>query len=306
MSDKSFSQGVGQWLGTAEVYDGAGVFLGNATDRRHVQKQVDERRVRIDLSFVGPFKFAGHYTIADHGAHRLYEGPANVGYAETLSSGLIDANAYWPVTGLTQRFFLMVLPGGDKQMSLALMSRGEQLLYVVVGEYNRVTEEAGPVPPGFVNGTSFDFADDVTAGRGEVLLHREGVWRGTLTTLDENLPVVREGEFKEKLKVEGLRLKVEVEGSAFDSETRKFELVTKGSLAWVPAKEEGLEVAGSYSLSGGRALSGQFHHLEKALRVWRREVVSHDGAHKAVLHTWYRGGVRIGVQFGVLRFEAAP
>ena len=93
---------------------------------------------------------------------------------ETLSDGLIDANAYWPVTGLTQRFFLMVLPGGNKQMSLALMSRGERLLYVVVGEYSRVTEEVSATPPGFVNGTSFDLMDDPAAGRGEVLLHRAG------------------------------------------------------------------------------------------------------------------------------------
>ncbi len=304
MSQKGFTQGVGRWLGTAEVYDGAGTFLGNATDQRHVQKQTDENRVRIDLSFVGPFKFAGHYTIADHKTHRLYEGPANVGYAETLSDGLIDANAYWPITGLTQRFFLMVLPGGDKQMSLALMSRGERLLYVVVGEYNRVTEEAGPVPPGFVNGTSFDLAGDPAAGRGEVLLHRAGVWRGVLSTLDEGLEPTSETSYCEGVSITENGLHVTTEGSAFDLEKRSFALRVKDSLAWVPA-EEGLEVAGSYSLSGGRALSGGFHHLAKALRVWRREVVSHDGTLKAVLHTWYRGGVRIGVQFGVLKFEGA-
>ena len=305
-TDKSFSQGVGQWLGTAEVFDGAGTFLGNATDQRHVQRQTDEQRVRIDLSFVGPFKFAGHYTIADHGAHRLYEGPANVGYAETLSDGLIDANAYWPVTGLTQRFFLMVLPGGDKQVSLALMSRGEQLLYVVVGEYNRVTEEIGPVPPGFVNGTSFDLAGDPTAGRGTVLLHRAGTWRGTLTSLDEKLETAGENSYSETVSRGEGKLRVSVEGSTLDPEPREFELKTEGALAWVSAKDEGLEIAGSYSLSGGRALSGQFHHLAKALRVWRREVVSHDGTLKAVLHAWYRGGVRVGVGFGVLAFEAAP
>ena len=57
---EGFSQGIGRWLGTAEVYAGSGRFLGNATDRRHVQKQVDTNRIRIDLSFVGPLKFAGH------------------------------------------------------------------------------------------------------------------------------------------------------------------------------------------------------------------------------------------------------
>ena len=34
-------------------------------------------------------------------------------------------------------------------------------------------------------------------------------------------------------------------------------------------------------------------------------MVSHDGALEAVLHTWYRGGARVGVQFGVLQFEGA-
>ncbi len=265
MSDgKSFSQGVGRWLGSAEVYDGAGRFLGNATDQRHVQRQMDDKRVRIALSFVGPFKFAGHYVIADYGAHRLYEGPANVGYAETLSDGLIDANAYWPVTGLTQRFFLMVLPGGDKQVSLALMSRGERLLYVVVGEYNRVAAGASPVPPGFVDGTSFDLADDPAAGRGEVLLHRAGTWRGTLTGLDERLETAGESSYSEAVSKGEGKLRVSVEGSSLDPKPRDFELKTKGALAWVSARDEGLEIAGSYSLSGGRALSGQFHHLAKA------------------------------------------
>ena len=69
---QGFSQGIGRWLGTAEVYDGQGRFVGNATDRRHVQRDVEQNRIRIDLSFVGPMKFAGHYTIADHIDYRIY------------------------------------------------------------------------------------------------------------------------------------------------------------------------------------------------------------------------------------------
>ena len=62
------------------------------------------------------------------------------------------------------------------------------------------------------------------------------------------------------------------------------------------------DLVGSYSLSGGRALSGNFHFLHEEQRVWRREVASHDGSYKAVVHMIYRGGKRIGVQYGVLRF----
>ncbi len=294
-----FSQGIGRWLGTAEVFDGQGRFLGNATDRRHVQQQAGENRVRIDLSFVGPFKFAGHYFIEDHVTHRLYQGPANTGYAETLADNLIDANAYWPVTGLTQRFFLMVLPGGDRQMSLALMSRGERLIYAVVGEYSRVQEGEFEGIPALVNGTAFDLGDDPAAGRGDLLLHRPGLWSGQLSTLDGDLEPLASSDYHEVVRDEANGLQVEIAGSAFAPPPQRFQLRTDNWLAWTPAGQ----VTGSYSMSGGRALSGHFHILDHQLRVWRREVVSHDGSRKAVLHTWYRGGQRIGVQFGVLDFE---
>lgn len=315
---QSFSQGIGQWLGAAEVYDGAGHFLGNAADRRHVQRQVDDEdtdgtsgsSVRIDLSFVGPFKFAGHYTIADRGDHRLYRGPANYGYAEALAPNLIDANAYWPVTGLSQRFFLMVLPNadnpadpdapGNRQMSLALMSRGEQLIYVVVGEYERQEGEASGVP-GLVNGTSFDLHDDPTAGRGTILLHRNGRWTGALATLDEALAPQESTRYSETVASTTEGLHVAWRGAAFAPGDYALDLRTNGRQAWSAPGD----AVGSYSLSGGRALAGQIHLLDRSLRVWRREVVSHDGQRKAVLHTWYRGGARVGVQFGVLDFEAA-
>lgn len=299
--ERSFSQGLGDWSGTAEVFDGEGKFLGNAADRRHVQKQQTEDSIRIDLSFVGPFKFAGHYTISDKGTHRLYEGPANIGYAETLSSGLVDANGYWPIVGLSQRFFLYVLPGGERQLSLALMSRGEQLIYTVVGEYQRMESAAALIPPGFVNGSAFDFADDPNAGRPQALLLRSGRWTGRLTELNENLVVVGESEYSESVRPTGEQLRLEWRNSRFGAEEHEVLIYQKKALVWTGVGE----VVGSANLSGGRALSGQFHHRKAALRVWRREVASHDGTHKVVLLSWYRGGQRIGVQHGVLNFEAA-
>ncbi len=294
---EGFSQGIGRWLGTAEVYAGSGRFLGNATDRRHVQKQVDTNRIRIDLSFVGPLKFAGHYFIEDHTEYRLYQGPANTGFAETLSSGLIDANAYWPVTGLTQRFYLMILPDGDKQMSLGLMSRGEKLIYVVVGEYSRVTGEYDGIPS-LVNGTSYDLADDPAAGRGEVLIQREGQWTGELSTLDADLAPLDATQYQETITKKDIGLDLTISGTAFAPGIQSTTLQTNQWETWSAPGN----FVGSYSMSGGRALSGNFHFLDEQLRVWRREVVSHDGSIKSVLHTWYRGGMRVGVQFGILSY----
>lgn len=295
---QGFTQGIGRWLGTAEVYDGHGRFVGNATDQRHVQKEEGKNSVRIDLSFVGPMKFAGHYTIEDHTDYRLYQGPANIGFAETLANNLIDANAYWPVTGLSQRFFLMILPGGNRQISLALMSRGEKLIYVVVGEYNRV-EEGGPKVPDMINGTSYDLHDDPTAGRNEILLERPGRWEGSLKTLDADLYPLEDHVYSETTSQTDHGLLVKICGTQNVTEPRTMMLKSNGWESWSSPGD----MVGSYSLSGGRALSGQFHFLQEEQRVWRREVASHDGSYKAVVHTIYRGGKRIGVQFGVLQFS---
>lgn len=297
---QGFTQGIGKWLGTAEVFDGNGRFLGNATDRRHVKKndQTDDNRIRIDLSFIGPLKFAGHYYIEDHTVHRLYQGPANTGYAETLANNLIDANAYWPITGLTQRFFLMILPDGNRQMSLGLMSRGEKLIYVVVGEYLRVEGEYDGIPT-LVDGTAYDLQDDPAAGRGDILLHRPGTWSGELSTLDGSLNALDSTNYQEIVTAQNDCLSVTIDGAAFAPGAHSFRLKSNQWEAWSPPGD----VVGSYSMSGGRALSGDFHYLQENLRVWRREVVSHDGTIKAVVHTWYRGGERVGVQFGVLGFD---
>jgi hypothetical protein len=76
-------------------------------------------------------------------------------------------------------------------------------------------------------------------------------------------------------------------------------LRSDGYTAWSSAGP----LCGSYSLAGGRALSGQLHHAASALRWWRREVVAHDGSQKAVVHNFYRGQERVATQHGVLRFE---
>ena len=124
MSEGSFSKGVGEWAGTAEVYDAEGRFAGTGRDTRTVTADDRAGRVTVEVSFEGPFNLSGAYTIADHGSHRTYEGPLNVGYAEALSDALVAAHNYWPDLGLSQRFFMMVLPGGARQLSLALLSRG--------------------------------------------------------------------------------------------------------------------------------------------------------------------------------------
>jgi hypothetical protein len=304
-----FNQGIGRWAGNAEVFDSKGCFLGNGSDYRNVQS-LPEDRVRIDVSFVGPFKHSGHYFIQQKEDHRLYEGPANIGYAETLSENLVDANAYWSALGLSQRFFLMIV-GGNLQLSLAQMSRGEHMMYVVVSQNDRVPEDL-PVPqPTVVSGNHFDLQDDPTSGRGEILLHRAGKWRGELTALDENRKPLGKYACTETCqpfdvaqgKPSNLQtFNLQLEGGAFDKSTRHFPVSTNGWQAWTP---ENPHVVGSYSLSGGRALSGQFYHREVHLRCWRREVVTLDGKRKAVVQHWYRGGQRVGSQFGVMEFEGA-
>lgn len=296
-----FNQGFGRWAGNAEVFDTYGRFLGNGSDYRNVQS-LPEGRVRIDVSFVGPFKHSGHYFIQQQDDHRLYEGPANIGYAETLSENLVDANAYWAALGLSQRFFLMIVDG-NLQLSLAQMSRGEHMMYVVVGQNDRVPEDT-PVPqPTVVSGNHFDLQDDPASGRGEILLHRAGVWRGELTALDENRKPFGKFPYSETFKPSDLStFNLQLEGGAFDQTTRHFSLCTNHWQAWT---NENPDVVGSYSLSGGRALSGQFYYRERRLRCWRREVVTLDGTCKAVVQHWYRGGQRVGSQFGVLTFEKA-
>lgn len=295
----TFHRGIGRWAGNAEVFDGQGRFLGNGADYRHVQA-LGDGRIRIDVSFIGPFKHSGHYLIREEADHRLYEGPANIGYAETLSESLVDANAYWPALGLSQRFFLMVVDG-DLQLSLAQMSRGEHLLYVVVGQNERVPDDAVNPQPTLVSGTHYDLQDDPTAGRGVILLHRPGRWQGELSGLDGDGRRLGAVPYTETVTPgDGGRLSVVVAGGHFDPAPRQLDLVSDGRRAWATATSA---VVGSYSLDGGRAASGQLYHRDAHLRCWLRSVVTLDGQRKAVVQHWYLGGRRVGTQFGVLTFE---
>jgi hypothetical protein len=188
---------------------------------------------------------------------------------------------------------------GDLQLSLAQMSRGEHMMYVVVGQNDRVPDSSPNPQPTLTSGTHYDLQDDPSAGHGEILLHRTGQWKGELTVLDEDRKVLGNFDFIETVTAD---LNVTFEGGSFDNAVRKMKLNSNQWQAW--ATDEA-DIVGSYSLSGGRALSGQFYHREAHLRCWRREVATLDGKRKAVLQHWYRGGQRVGTQFGVLEFEPA-
>jgi len=278
MTAPQFSQAYGRWAGNAEVFDTYGHFLGNGSDYRNVQ-QLDGGRVRIDVSFVGPFKHSGHYFIQQEEDHRLYEGPANIGYAETLSDTLIDANAYWSALGLSQRFFLMIVDG-DLQLSLAQMSRGEHMMYVVVGQNDRVPDSTPNPQPTLTSGTHYDLQNDPASGRREILLHRAGRWHGELTALDgERKPIGKHAytETFERFTVE--TFDVTFDGGAIDNAVRKMKLHSNQWQAWATGEAD---IVGSYSLSGGRALSGQFYHREVHLRCWRGIVADRESARSLV------------------------
>ena len=300
MNERSFSQGVGEWIGAAEVYDADGRFAGMGRDTRTVKADDQAGRVTVEVEFDGPFSLSGVYTIADHGSHRTYEGPLNIGYAEALGEGLVAAHNYWPDLGLSQRFFLMVLPGGTRQLSLALLSRGDRLQWTVVGEYQRQIDPSGPEPPPVAEMDPQVLRDDPTAGRGELLLLRPGRWSGQLHRLDAKYTPTGAADYAEAVAVKDGSWEVELSGADYSSGL-SFPLLSDGWTAWTP---EG-DLMGSGSLSGGRGFSGQLHLLSGGLRVWRREVVSRDGSMKAVLHIWYQGEQRLGAAYGALDFEPA-
>lgn len=289
--------GIGKWSGTAEVFDAQGRFISNATDQRFARTVNDDGRVRIDLAFIGPLKFAGHYTIDDQGTHRIYEGPANAGSAESVGPDAVDANSYWSSTGLSQRFLLAKLPSGDRQLHLSLMSRGEQLLYTIVSESSLVPDNGEANIPGLVPGISHDLAKDPTAGRGVHLIQRSGTWSGQVRTFDGDLKSTGERDFEELISQTEKGLDWSLRGSlAPDDLKASFQ-----SDDWSAWSDFG-DTVGSFTMYGGRALSGTLNNISSGLRVWRREICTSDGLTKAILHTWYRGGQRIGAQQGFLNF----
>lgn len=270
----TFQKGIGQWLGQSEVFDGKGQFLGHLTDSRNVQ-QMDGQHVRIDLNVTGVLNFSGHYIIESHAGYRLYQGPANVGFAEALGEDMVEAHNYWAHWGLSQRFFLYVTPDKEMQLSLALLSRGEDLQHVIIGEFYH--DKKPPVE------TKENF------------LHRVGCWQGEMTLLDGNAKPIGSQTMRQIVQDP---LSMEVEGSAF-VKAYHIHLESNETQAWTGAGE----VVGSYSHTGGRALSGQFHHLAQELRVWWREVVTADGSQKILLQNFYRGGQRVGIQYGLMHCE---
>jgi hypothetical protein len=275
----SFSKGLGNWAGNSEVYDGKGQFLGHLTDSRNVQK-ISENQLRIDLSLTGVLSLEGHYTIETREGYRLYQGPANLGFAEALGEDMVDANNYWAHWGLSQRFFLYVTPEKTMQLSLALLSRGEDLQYVIIGENYLLDENTAEKPE---------------TKRGENLLHRAGCWQGEMTILDGSAKPIGKQSLCQTITNS---LDLTVERSAFVKPYR-LSLQVNENQAWTGAGD----VVGSYSHMGGRALSGQFHHLEQELRVWWREVVTGDGSKKIVFQNFYRGGQRVGIQYGLMHYE---
>ena len=300
MSQGSFSRGLGEWIGAAEVYDADGRFAGIGRDTRTVKADDQAGRVTVEVEFDGPFSLSGTYTIADHGSHRTYEGPLNIGYAEALGDGLVAAHNYWPDLGLSQRFFLMVLPDGTRQLSLALLSRGDQLHWTVVGEYQRQLDPSDPAPAPVAEMDPEALRDDPTAGRGELLLLRPGRWSGQLHRLDAEYTPTGPADYAETVVAKDGSWEVGLSGADYSSGL-SFPLLSDGWTTWTP---EG-DLMGSGSLSGSRGFSGHFHLRRQGLRVWRREVVSRDGTIKAVLHIWYRGEQRLGAAYGALAFKPA-
>ena len=300
MSGGSFTKGLGEWIGAAEVYDAEGRFAGMGRDTRTVLADDQSGRVTVEVSFDGPFSLSGTYTIADHGSHRIYEGPLNIGYAEALGDGLVAAHNYWPDLGLSQRFFLMVLPDGTHQLSLALLSRGDQLQWTVVGEYQRQIDPSDPAPPPVVPMDPETLRDDPAAGRDELLLLREGRWSGQLHRLNADYQPSGTADYSETVVPQDGSWEIELSGADYSSGLA-FTLLSDGWTAWTPVGN----LMGSGTLCGGRGFSGQFHLHDQGLRVWRREVVSRDGTLKAVLHVWYRGEQRLGAAYGALAFEPA-
>jgi len=294
----SFSKGVGQWIGAAEVFNGEGQFCGHGRDERTVVADDGAGTVGVDVSFSGPFELAGNYTIVDGGDHRRYEGPLNHGYAEVLGDGLVAANNYWPDLGLSQRFFLMVLPDNATQLSLALITRGDRARWTVVGEYRRQVDGEAPTPPAQVPIDPDSVRDDATAGRGQVMFHRAGRWVGALTHLDAGLKGPTTGEYSEIVEVGEARIHRSITGSHFVTD-HAFMSHTDGWSEWCPSGE----VVGSTSLWGGRARSGQLIHQRSGLRVWTRNVTTLDRTMRAVVDVWFRGEQRVGATFGVLTFE---
>lgn len=289
------SQGIGNWTGISEIYDGRGYFIGNVSDQRSI-KQNPDSTYTVSVNIIGPVMLSGQYGIRIDPDHHTYQGDVHVGYAEQYNDELLASNNYWAQWGLSERNFVMISTETHTQLSLSLLSRGDQLIYMLVGEYY---DDKSPIQIPTALGIPYDRRDDPTAGRGTLLLHRAGTWSGQVTVLDENQAPMGFAHYTENMRVRQDQLIVTTEGGGFTPMRRSFRMKTNGWQAW---SDPG-DVVGTYNLGGGRALSGNFHYVGAERRIWRREVVTSDGHHKAILHYIYQGDRRVGIQYGMLTFQ---
>lgn len=289
------SQGIGNWTGISEIYDGRGNFIGNVSDERSLTQNPDNSYT-VNVNIVGPIMLKGQYSIKIAPDHHAYQGDVHVGYAEHYNNDLLASNNYWAQWGLSERNFVMVSTETHTQLSMSLLNRGDQLIYILVGEYY---DDNSPNRLFASFGIPTDRENDPAAGRDDVLMHRAGTWSGQVTVLDENQAPMGRAHYTENMRVHQNRLIVTTEGGGFTPMKRTFHMKTNGWQAW---SDPG-DVVGTYNLAGGRALSGNFHYVGAERRVWRREVATSDGQHKAILHYIYQGDKRVGIQYGMLSFR---
>ncbi len=288
------SQGIGNWIGISEVYDGQGQFIGNASDQRTVTKNEDDTYT-VHVNILGPLMVNREYQIRIASDHHIYLGSTHFGYAEQINNDLLTTNSYWSQWGLSETSFVHVSPDTYSQLSLSLLKRGDQIIYTLVGEYHNNDKQIKY--PNTI-GIPIDRNDNPAAGYSSHILHRSGTWSGELTVIDENLSPMGRAYYTENVRAHQEQLMITTEGGGFTPMKRSFRMTTNGWQAW---SDPG-DVVGSYNMLGGRALAGSMHYIGAERRIWRREVATVDGRYKAVLHYIYQGDKRVGVQYGMLEF----
>lgn len=289
------SQGIGNWIGISEVYDGNGHFIGNASDQRTITEN-DDGTYTVNVNTFGPLMVNGQYKVRIAPDHHTHLGQTNYGYAEQINNELLASNNYWEQWGLSETSFVLVSPATHSQLSLSLLKRGEQLIYTLVGEYH---DNEGNLQFPKTLGIPVDRHDDPVAGHQSHIMHRAGTWAGEVTVIDENLAPMGRAHYTENIRIHQEKLMVTTEGGGFTPMKRSFRMTTNGWQAW---SDPG-DVVGSYNMFGGRALVGSLHYVGADRRIWRREVATVDGQHKAILHYIYHGDKRVGVQYGMLEFH---
>ena len=166
----------------------------------------------------------------------------------------------------------MVLPNKSTQISLALMSRGERLQYAIIGEYNKVlvnpeaTPEELPLSP-----IAQQSDEEISHRHQQRMIHREGTWTGKVKVLDRHLNEAGYREITEQVHIKNVptatvdqqMIHIKLTGSSFLHTNTQYTMCTDHELAW---STEG-DTVGSYSLYGGRALSGHLHDLKSEIHL---------------------------------------